>query len=144
MCTHTADYGVTGSDRIICTSELIEVWSCLVFHVDYQWVSSRVLILGVWDVVERDSVGTERGGGGVQVTHCTWLFHYDSHNEALWSPLHCSLVIGNPAHAALGSTTYRGRPTKEPKGTVAFWQGGKSGQNLAEKVKREWTENRVT
>lgn len=59
-------------------------------------------------------------GGRVEVTHCTRPFHYDSRNEAFMSPLHCSMLIGYPAHGALGSTTYTGRPTKEPKGRVGF------------------------
>lgn len=88
-------YGVERTYHVICTSELIEVWSCLVFHVDYQWVSSRVLGLGVWDVVERDSVWWVG-----EVTHCTWSFHYGGCNDAaFWSPHHCPLLIGNSAHA---------------------------------------------
>lgn len=70
--------------------------------------------MGVWDMVERDSVIV----GGGEVTHYTWLFHYSGHNAAFWSPHHCPLLIGNSAIAAVPtrpSITYRGRLRKEPK-----------------------------
>jgi hypothetical protein len=41
-------------------------------------------------MVERDSVGTERGW--MEVIHYTRLFHYSSHNEAL---LAASLLLAN-------------------------------------------------